>query len=170
MNAAPPDARSDAPVADTKMELHGDREIVISRTFRAPPRIVFEAWTDARHVRRWWAPKSRAEIVEVTADVRVGGEYRYVLRAHGNEFAFSGEYREVTPPTRLVYTQVFEAFPDSPAIITVTFEDAPGGHTRLVSRELYPSPEAREAALSSGMEDGMREALDQLDELVAAQR
>lgn len=163
MNAA--DARNDAPVGDTRMELHGDREIVISRTFRAPPRLVFEAWTDARHVRRWWAPKTRAEIVDVTADVRVGGKYRYVLRAHGNEFAFSGEYREVAPPTRLVYTQVFEAFPDMPAIITVTFEAA-AGHTRLVSRELYPSPEAREAALSSGMEDGMRETMDQLDELV----
>lgn len=151
----------------TTMELKADREIVISRMFRAPPKLVFEAWTNAELVRLWWAPRSRGvEMAECTADVRVGGKYRYVLRREQDTFAFSGEYSEITPPTRLVYTQSFEAFPGQSALITVTFEER-GGHTQMVSRELYPSAEARDAALSSGMEEGMRETMKQLDDLVA---
>jgi uncharacterized protein YndB with AHSA1/START domain len=154
---------------DTTLDLEGDRAIVITRTFRAPPRFVFEAWTKAEHVKRWFAPKSRgAEIVDCTADVRVGGTYRYVTRAHGDEFAFSGAYREVTPHTRLVYTQTFEPMAHlGDAVITLTFEDL-GGRTRIVAREVYPSAEVREGVLASGMEHGMRETLDQLDALVAS--
>ncbi len=152
----------------TTMELQGDREIVISRTFRAPPRVVFEAYTKAEFVRRWWAPKSLGtELVECVADVRVGGKYRYVMnvREQGT-IAFSGEYREVTPYSKLVYTQVFEPMADAGALIaTVTFE-AVNGETKFVSREEYPSREARDAALSSGMEHGMRETMEQLDVLV----
>ena len=154
----------------TTMELSGDRELVISRVFRAVPRIVFDAYTKAEFVSRWWAPKSHgAALVECTADVRVGGKYRYVMsvREQGT-VAFSGEYREVSPHTRLVYTQVFEPMADAGALVaTVTFEEV-NGHTRLTSREVYPSKEAREAALSSGMEHGMRESMDQLDALVAS--
>lgn len=152
----------------TSMELEGDRALVISRTFDAPARIVFDAWTKPELVRRWWAPKSRhVSVVSCEAEVRPGGKYRYVLRKDdGEEFAFSGKYTEVSPPTRLVYTQVFEAFPDAGAIITVTFEER-DGKTLLLAREVYPSPEARDGALASGMEDGMRETMDQLDELVA---
>lgn len=159
-------------MSDTTMELRGDREIVISRTFRAPPRIVFDAWTKPELVRRWWAPKSLgAEITGCEADVRVGGTYRYVTRAAEGEFAFIGEYTEITPPSRLVYTQVFEPMADAgAAVVTVTFEDDGSGNTRLVSRELYPSKEIREAVLASGMEHGMRETMDQLDELVASLR
>lgn len=159
-------------MSDTTMELSGDREIIIARTFRAPPRIVFDAWTKAELVKRWWAPKSLgAELVGCEADVRAGGTYRYLMRADGNELAFSGEYREVTPPSRLVYTQVFEPMADAgAAVITVTFDDDGTGNTRLVSRELYPSAEARDAALASGMEHGMRETMRQLDELVASLR
>jgi uncharacterized protein YndB with AHSA1/START domain len=153
----------------TAVELRGDREIVTSRTFDGPRRIVFEAWTRPELVRRWWAPRSHGVTVAACeADVRPGGRYRYVLRREGgDELAFSGRYTEVTPPARLVYTQVFEPFPDAEVTVTVTFEEHEG-KTRLVSHERYPSPEARAGALASGMEHGMREALDQLDELVAS--
>ena len=156
------------PMNDTAMELMSDQEIVISRTFRAPPHIVFEAWTRAELVKRWWAPKALGvQMVECQADVRAGGAYRYVIRsAAGNEYAFSGTYTEVTPPTRLVYTQVFEPMAGAGAVVvTVTFDEH-GGRTRLMSRELYPSKEARDAALASGMEKGMRDTMNQLDELV----
>lgn len=152
----------------TSMELRGEREIVIARTFRAPARIVFEAWTKAEHVKRWWAPSARrVEMVECRADVRPGGSYRYLLRKDGKDIAFSGEYTEVTPHTRLVYTQVFEQFPGGPVTVTVTFEEREG-ETRLVAHELYPSQEVRAAALATGMEQGMRQAMNQLDELIAS--
>ncbi|UJR78448.1 SRPBCC family protein [Sandaracinus amylolyticus] len=156
-------------MSETSMELRGDREIIIARTFRAPPRIVFEAYTKPEHVKRWWAPKSLGcEVTSCEADVRVGGRYRFVTRAGGQDFAFSGTYTEVTSPTRLVYTQVFEPMADAGhAVVTVTFEDHEGT-TRFVSHELYPSAEAREAALASGMEHGMRETMRQLDELVVS--
>jgi len=159
-------------MSQTSMELKSDREIVITRTFAAPARIVFDAWTRAEHVRRWWAPRSRgAEIVECQADVRVGGKYRYVTRSsRGGEFAFSGEYVEVTPPARLVYTMVYEPMAEAGhVVVTVTFDEQ-GGSTRLVSHELYPSKEARAAAVASGMEAGMHETMDQLDALVTAPR
>jgi uncharacterized protein YndB with AHSA1/START domain len=164
--------KSDEPTPKntTTMDLKSDRELLITRTFNAPARIVFDAWTKAELVKRWWAPKSHGvSIAECNADVRVGGSYRYVLRPQeGDDIAFSGKYTEITPHSRLVYTQIFEPMRDAGAVIvTITFEEQ-GGKTRLVSHELYPSKEAREAALGSGMEHGMRETLDQLDELVAS--
>jgi uncharacterized protein YndB with AHSA1/START domain len=159
----------------TTMELEGDREIVITRTFNGPARILFDAWTRPELVRRWWAPESRrVSMVGCDADVRAGGHYRYVLRLHnGNQFAFSGTYIEVTPPTRLVYTQIFEptaagANPGDDAVtVTVTFEER-DGKTHLVSRSLCPTPDVRNAIIASGMEHGMRETMDLLDELVAS--
>lgn len=155
----------------TTMELGPDREIIISRVFRAPPSLVFDAWTQAELVRRWWAPVSRGvELTSCTADVREGGIYRYVLRHGAHELAFSGVYREVTRPRRLVYTQVFEPMAEGgAAVITVSFESTSiDGReaTKLVSHEVYPSREARDMALSSGMEDGMRETMDLLFDLV----
>jgi uncharacterized protein YndB with AHSA1/START domain len=161
---------SEAKVASqTSMQLNGDREIVIARTFRGPARIVFEAWTKPEFVRRWWAPKSLGcEITGCEGDVRVGGSYRYVTKVRDNEFAFSGTYSEITPYTRLVYTQIFEPMAEAGAVIvTVTFAER-DGQTRLVAHELYPSKEAREGALASGMEHGMRETMDLLDELVVS--
>lgn len=160
----------------TSMELKGDREIVIARTFNGPPRIVFDAWTRPELVRRWWAPDSRRVVVTACdADLRAGGTYRYVLRLEktGHQFAFSGRYTEVTPHSRLVYTELFEpdaggANPgDIPLIVTVTFTGR-DGKTDLVSHSLCPSPEVRDAILASGMEHGMRETMDQLDLLVAS--
>jgi uncharacterized protein YndB with AHSA1/START domain len=128
-------------------------------------------------VSRWWAPKShRVSVVGCDADVRVGGHYRYVLRLEtGGQFAFSGTYTEVTPHSRLVYTQIFEptasgANPEDPAlVITVTFAEQ-DGKTHLVSHSLCPSKDVRDTILASGMEHGMRETMDQLDDLVASLR
>lgn len=155
----------------TTMQVDTGRTIIITRRFNARAATVFEAWTSAALVKRWWAPKSHGvSVVSCEADVRVGGRYRYVLRHSSGEIAFSGEYREVTPPTRLCYTQVFEPMADAGAVlVTLTLEEQ-AGKTLLVATEVYPSRQAREAALSSGMEHGMRETLDQLDELVASLR
>lgn len=153
----------------TAVELAGDREVLITRTFAGPARAVFDAWTKPELVRRWWAPKSRGvTFVSCDADVRVGGDYRYVLRTgDGEQIAFSGRYSEITPHSRLVYTQIFESYPDEPVVVTVTFEEE-GGKTRLTSREVYPSKESREGAFASGMEEGLRETLEQLDEMVTS--
>lgn len=153
----------------TDMTMDGDDTIVISRTFNAPPRIVFEAWTNAEFVKRWWAPKAlRAQMVSVEADVREGGGYRYVMQSGDQPpFAFSGKYVEVSPPSRLVYTQAFEPMADAGyATITVTFEPLGANQTRMVSHERYPTAEVREMVLASGMEQGMRITMDQLDALV----
>jgi uncharacterized protein YndB with AHSA1/START domain len=161
---------SPAAMNQTTMEKKSDRELVTTRTFNGPARIVFDAWTRADLVKRWWAPRSRdVTIVSIDADVRVGGEYRYVIKpAKYDQVAFSGRYTEITPYTRLVYTQYFEPMMDAGAVIvTVTFDER-DGKTHLVAHELYPSKEALAAALGSGMEGGMREAMDQLDELVAS--
>lgn len=157
---------------ETHMELLADRELVIERTFNAPARIVFEAWTKADLVRRWWAPKSHhVEVVECTADVREGGKYRYVLQQGKNEpFAFSGTYTKVAPHTHLVYTQSFEPMAHmGEVIVEITFE-ARGDKTHLRSHEIYPSKEAREGAISAGMEHGMRETMEQLEALLPSLR
>jgi uncharacterized protein YndB with AHSA1/START domain len=151
----------------TSMELVSDNELVITRTFRARPSIVFDAWTKPEYLRRWWHPRRGVVLVECEADLRPGGAYRYAMARGEERYVFYGEYKEIVRPSRLVYTQIFEPFPDSAVIVTVTFEDRAGA-TKLVAHELYPSKEVREAALASGMEDGMRETYEQLDELVAS--
>lgn len=155
----------------TAMELTSDTEIVIRRTFPAPADIVFDAWTKPEHVRRWWAPKSRGvTLVQCEADLRPGGTYRYVLaRGEAVVCAFYGKYLEIACPTRLVYTQIFEPFPDAEVVVTVSFAERDGS-TTLVAHERYPSKESCAAALASGMEDGLRETFDLLDELVTSLR
>ena len=170
-----PASEGSEPIAmnETSLELESDREIVIRRTFNGPARIVFDAWTQPDLVRRWWAPRSRGvSVVGCDASVSVGGGYRYVLRLdRGGEFAFSGRYTEVTPHTRLVYTQVFEPKASGgnagheAVVVTVTFDER-DGKTHMVSRSLCPSKAVRDAIIASGMEHGMRETMDQLDELV----
>jgi uncharacterized protein YndB with AHSA1/START domain len=153
----------------TSMEIRHEREIVIARTFNAPARVVFDAWTRADLVKRWWAPRSHhVTMAGCEADVRVGGAYRYVLRRDtGDEIAFSGTYNEIVPHTRLVYTQVFEPMRDAgEAVITVVLREQ-DGKTHLTSVEVYPSQEARDGAIAAGMESGMRETMDQLEDLLA---
>jgi len=168
------DGRSEAALMNqTTMDRTSGRELVITRAFNGPARIVFDAWTRPELVIRWWAPASRdVEMVSCDADVRPGGRWRYVMRhgTHG-EFAFSGSYREVTPHSRLVHTELFEpaaAGPDDEgAVVTVTFDER-DGKTHVVSHSLFPSAEVLDAVLATGMEGGMRETMDQLDVLVAS--
>ena len=165
------------PVHETSLMLEGECNIVIARTFNGPARIVFEAYTRPELVARWWAPESHGvSIVACDADVRPGGSYRYVLRVRAKqEIAFSGQYLEVTPPTRLVFTQLFEPTasgvqPGDQAItITVTFEER-DGQTHFLSRTVCPTPELRDTIIASGMESGMRETMDRLEALVARLR
>jgi uncharacterized protein YndB with AHSA1/START domain len=167
------DTRSDIrPRNTTTVERRSDRELVIARAFKGPARIIFEAWTRPELLKRWWAPCSLGvTLFECEADVRVGGAYRYVFgKDAGHPMVFSGTYHEVTPYTRLVYTQLFEPMRDmGAATITVTFDEV-AGWTRLLSVERYPSKAALDGALASGMEHGMRETMEQLDALIEAVR
>ena len=150
----------------TTLELPSDREILITRSFDAPARIVFEAFTRPEHVRRWWAPRSRGEMLQCDIDFRVGGAWRFLMRARGGfEVGFSGVFLEIEAPHRVVQTENFDPFPDSPSTVTVLLAER-AGTTTLTSRSLYPSKEIRDQVIASGMESGMRESMLQLTELV----
>jgi uncharacterized protein YndB with AHSA1/START domain len=148
----------------TTVERKSERELVVTRIFNAPARIVFEAWTTPELLKRWWAPKSTGvSLLSCEADVRVGGSYRFEFghEAASKPMVFFGRYVEVTPHARLVWTNDES---DEGAVTTVTFEEK-GGKTLLVLRELYPSKEALDYAIA-GMEGGMPEQFEQLDELL----
>ena len=146
----------------TKVERKSERELVVTRTFNGPARLVFEAWTRPELLKRWWAPKSTGvSLLSCEADVRVGGRYRFEFGHEASKpMAFFGRYIEVTPHSRLVWTNDES---DDGAVTTVTFEEK-GGKTLLVLRELHPSKEARDAAIGFG--EGLRETFEQLDELL----
>jgi uncharacterized protein YndB with AHSA1/START domain len=149
----------------TTVERKSERELVVTRTFNAPARIVFEAWTKPELLLRWWAPKSfGVSFLSCEADVRTGGAYRFVFGHPASEqpMAFFGRYIEVTPPSRLVWTNEEES--GEGAVTTVTFEDR-GGETLLVMHDLYPSKEALDDAIASGSTNG-GETFEQLDELL----
>src|SRR6478736_856653 len=140
----------------TTVERKSEREVVVTRTFNAPARIVFEAWTKPELFKRWWIPKSvGVSLISCEMDVRVGGKYRLVFDTDASKpMEFFGRYIEVTPSSRLVWTN--EEGGDGGAVTTVTFEEK-DGKTLLVMHELYPSREALDAALASGSYDGMHE-------------
>ncbi len=141
------------------------RELVVTRTINGPARIVFEAWTTPELFTQWWVPKSLGlTLLSCDMEVRPGGTYKLVFRHGASEMAFYGRYMEVTPPSRLVWTNE-EAGEDGP-VTTVTFEEQ-GGQTLIVLTERYPSREALDAAIASGSTSGdMNEAFDQLEELL----
>jgi len=144
-----------------------DRELVVTRTINGPARIVFEAFTKPELLKRWWAPKSSGiTFISCEADVRTGGAYRFVFGHPSSEqpMEFFGRYVEVIPYSRLVWTN--EEGADGGAVTTVTFEEK-AGRTLLVMHDLYPSKGALDDVLA-GMEGGMRETLEQLDEFVAS--
>ena len=150
----------------TTVERKSDRAIVVTRTINAPPRIVFEAFTKAELFQRWWVPKSLGlTLLSCELDVRVGGTYRLVFSHQGSEMAFFGKYLEVTPPSRLVWSN--DEGGEAGAVTTATFEER-AGKTLVVLQDEYPSKEALDAG--AGSMDGMSETFDQLDELVAALR
>jgi uncharacterized protein YndB with AHSA1/START domain len=147
----------------TTVERKSERELILTRTFNGPAHIVFEAWTKPELLKLWWAPKSSGlSLLSCEADVRVGGRYRFEFgREASKPMAFFGRYIEVTPHSRLVWTNDES---DDGAVTTVTFEEK-GGKTLLVMHELYPSKEALDGAIA-GMEGGMPESFAQLDELL----
>jgi uncharacterized protein YndB with AHSA1/START domain len=153
----------------TTTERTSDREMVVTRIVNGPPRVVFEAWTRPELFKRWWVPKSIGmALLSCEMDVRAGGTYRLVLRhdAFPEPMAFFGRYLEVTPPSRLVWTN--EEGEGDPQITTVTFEEK-SGKTLLVVHDLYPSKEALDAAIASGSTGGFPEQFEQLDELLLSQ-
>jgi uncharacterized protein YndB with AHSA1/START domain len=161
--AAGKDARSAKP-HPTTVDRKSERELIVTRTFDAPARLVFEAWARPELFQRWWAPKSiGASLVSCTMDVRTGGTYRleFAHPAAAEPMAFFGRYLEVVPPTRLVWTNDENS---EGAVTTVTFEER-DGETLLTLSELYPSREAFERNV--GAADAMPEQFAQLDGLLA---
>lgn len=152
----------------TTAERASERELVVTRIVDAPARLVFEAWTRAELFERWWVPESAGlTLLSCEMDVRVGGKYRLVFQhpAAPEGMAFHGTYLEVTPPSRLVWTNE-ESF-GSGQVSTVTFEET-AGRTRVVLRELYPSREVLDEAIASGSTSGdMNETFDQLEDMLA---
>ena len=148
----------------TTVERKSDRELVVTRTFDAPARLVFEAWTKPELFKRWWVPKSAGlSLLSCEMDVRVGGGYRLVFAVDTSEsMAFFGKYLEVTPHSRLVWSN--DEGGEGGPVTTVTFEEA-GGRTLLVMHELHASKEALDAA-GTGAADAMVETFAQLDELL----
>jgi len=150
----------------TAVERTSDRELVVTRTFDAPARIVFQAWTTPELLMRWWTPKSYGlSFLSCEADVRSGGSYRFVFGHPASEqpMAFFGKYIEVTPPSRLVWTN--DEGDEDGAVTTVTFEER-GGQTLVVLHDLYPSKQALNDAIASGSTGGADETFAQLDELL----
>ncbi|HEX2660830.1 MAG TPA: SRPBCC family protein [Polyangia bacterium] len=155
----------------TTTQRKSDRELVVTRTINGPARLVFEAWIKPELFQRWWVPKGAPiSLVSCELDVRVGGGYRLGFVVNGDttekRIEFFGRYLEVTPPSRLVWTNDEEGHGDG-AVTTVTFEDQ-GGRTLLTVHDLYPSKEALDAAIASGSTEGMPAQLEQLDEFLGS--
>jgi len=152
--------------SDTGVVRKSDRELVVSRTINGPARIVFEAWTKPELFERWWVPKSFPfSLLSCEMDVRVGGRYRLVFGYEGSTMEFFGRYLEVTPPSRLVWTN--DEGDDNGPVTTVTFEEIAVA-TLVVVHDRYPSKDALDAAIASGATgiSAMPESLEQLDELL----
>ena len=150
----------------TTVERKSDREVVVTRTVNGPARIVFEAFTKAELLKRWWVPKSMGmTLLSCEVDARVGGKYRLVFDHDPEPAAFFGTYVEVKPYSRLAWTN--EEGGEGGPVTTVTFEEK-GGKTLLVMHDLYPSKEALDGAIASGSTSGMGETFEQLDALLVA--
>ena len=163
------DARKESDAATMKnrttVDRKSERELVVTRTVNATARIVFEAWTTPELFKRWWVPKScGATLLSCDMDVRAGGKYRLVFGADASQSVeFFGEYIEVVPCSRIVWTN--DEGDEGGPVTTVTFEEK-GGQTLVIVHDLYPSKQAVDAALASGSVEGMPETLEQLDALV----
>ena len=152
-----------------------DEQILITREFDAPKHLVYEAYTTPELVKRWWNAK-RGEVTVAEIDLRVGGKWRYVMVAEGGtEVAFHGEYREIVPNERIVATEVYEGLPEGldpeehAALNTVTFAEA-DGRTTLTILVQTPSKADRDAIIDSGMEAGMQDAMDLLEQVAISLR
>ena len=144
-----------------------DREIVMTREFDAPRELIFEAHSSCEHVNNWWGPRKYSfELCEM--DFRPGGKYRFVHRGPDGveEHGFRGEYREIVPPERIVWTFEWEGMPGHISVDTLTLEDLGSGRTKLIAHSLFDSKEDRDGMLQSGMEEGAGETYDRLAEFV----
>jgi uncharacterized protein YndB with AHSA1/START domain len=155
-----------------KVTLPADTQILITREFDAPRHLVYKAWTTPELVRRWW-PANRGEMTVCEIDLRVGGKWRYAMNAEGfGEVGFHGEYREIVPNERLVSTEAYEGIPDADehaALDTLTLEEVEGRTIMTVLVE-HPTKEGRDAHIESGMEAGMQDAMDLLEEVAVSLR
>jgi uncharacterized protein YndB with AHSA1/START domain len=137
------------------------------RLFNAPRRLVFEAMTKPEHVKQWWGRLGEGYSVPVCEiDFRPGGAWRFVNRHPKGEAAFRGEYREIEPPSRVVFTEIFEQFPDTVSVVTSELSEE-DGKTRLTVTVRYPSPAVRDMVMASGMSKGAGISYDRLEDLVA---
>jgi uncharacterized protein YndB with AHSA1/START domain len=146
-----------------------DEQILITREFDAAKHLVYKAWTTPDLVTRWWSGR-RGKMTIAEIDLRVGGMWRYVMIAEGGfEVAFHGEYREIVSNERIVMTDVYEAMPDGEALVTVTFTEN-DGRTVLTLLMQLASKEARDAVINSGMEAGVQESWDRLEQVAVSLR
>jgi uncharacterized protein YndB with AHSA1/START domain len=152
-----------------KVTLPTDEQILITREFNAPKELVYTAWTTPELVKRWWNAK-RGEVTVAEIDLRVGGMWRYVMVTDdGFEVGFHGEFREIVPNERIVATEVYEGMPDAEAVNTVTFTEV-DGRTTLTILVQHSKKEHRDAHIESGMEAGMQDAMDLLEEVAVSLR
>ncbi len=150
-----------------KVSTPSNEEITLTRLFSAPRHLVFEAMTKPEHVRQWWGRLGEGYSVPVCEiDLRVGGKWRFVNRHPQGEVAFSGEYLEITPPDRLVHTEIMEPHSETVSVVTSIFTEEVG-KTRLTATARYPSLDVRNMVLGSGMERGAGISYDRLEDLVA---
>jgi uncharacterized protein YndB with AHSA1/START domain len=144
-----------------------DTQILITRDFDAPRHLVYKAWTTPELIKRWWSG-DRGEVTIAEVDLRVGGMWRYVMVANGGfEVAFHGEYRDIVPNERIVSTEVYEAMPEAEAVNTLTFTEK-DGRTTLSVLVQHASQQSRDAHIDSGMEGGMQEAMDHLEQVAVS--
>ena len=152
-----------------KVTLPTDTQILITREFDAPKHLVYKAWTTPELVKRWWNAK-RGEVTIADIDLRVGGTWRWVMVTDdGFEVAFHGEYRELVPNERIVTTEVYEGMPDAAALNTLTFTEE-DGRTTIALLVDHSSKEHRDGHINSGMEAGMQDAMDLLEEVAISLR
>ena len=152
-----------------KVTLPADDQILITREFDAPRHLVYKAYTTPELVRRWWTAK-RGEMTVAEIDLRVGGAWRFVMIAHGDmEVGFHGEYREIVPNERIVSTEVYEGAPDAESVNLLTLTEA-DGRTRLELLVQHQTKEHRDMHINSGMENGLQDAMDLLEEVAGSLR
>ena len=148
--------------------LPADTQVLITRRFAAQRHLVYRAWTTPELIRRWWHA-NRGEVTDIEVDLRVGGQWRYVMIAEGGfEVAFHGEYLEIVPDSKLVTTEIYEAAPEHPAQTTATFSDD-GDGTLVTLLVEHVSQAARDAMINSGMEYGLQDALNLLEQVALAE-
>ena len=152
--------------ATTKVTLPSDLEILITREFDAPRDVVFKAMTDPKLIPQWWGPRSDKTTVD-KMDVRPGGAWRFVSTGPNGTYAFRGEYREIVPFEKIVQTFEFEPMAGHISVETATLTDLPGGRTLFTSRSVFSSKQERDGMVQSGMESGLRETYERLDEVFA---